>query len=74
MTSASVIAALIKEGAIVCEVCHDSGWESFVCTGDEACGRRRRHLPHTFARPCGCRALNPAYQEKVQRSRRRDAA
>jgi len=69
-----VIHALVEAGAIVCEVCQDSGWERFECTGDAACGRHRRHLPHTFARPCACRAVNPAYQDKVQRSRRRDAA
>lgn len=74
MSGASVIHALIEAGAIVCDICHDSGWESFMCTGDAGCGRRRRHLPHTFARPCACRAINPAYQLKAQCSRRRDAA
>lgn len=69
-----IIRALIEVGAIVCEICHDSGWESFECSGDAGCGRKRRHLPHTFARPCECRATNPAYQDKAQRSRRRDAA
>lgn len=64
------IRALVDAGAIACSVCDDSGWERFECTGDDACGRRRRHLSHTFARPCACRPVNPAYQDKVARSRR----
>jgi hypothetical protein len=67
----NAIRSLIEEGAIVCETCLDSGWQRFECTGDLACGRRRRHVPHTYAAPCPCRALNPAYQDKVARSGRR---
>lgn len=74
MTGASVIHGLVEAGAIVCEVCDDSGWQRFECMGGEDCGRRRRHLPHTYARECPCRAINPAYQQKAQRSGRRDAA
>lgn len=74
MSGAAVIKALVEAGAIVCQDCDDSGWLRFECTGGADCGRRRRHLPHTYAKPCPCRAVNPAYQDKVQRSRRRDAA
>lgn len=70
----AMIRTLIDEGAIVCEACDDSGWLRFECTGDQACGRRRRHVPHTYASACPCRALNPAYQDKVARSRTRKAA
>lgn len=66
--------AMVEAGAVVCETCHDSGWESFECTGDASCGRRRRHLPHTFARECTCRAINPAYQLKAERRGRRASA
>lgn len=64
------IRALVEAGAIVCETCDDSGWQRFVCTGDAACGRSRRHPRHLYVRPCGCRAVNPAYQDKIARSRR----
>lgn len=70
MTGDAVIRSLVEAGAIVCQDCDDSGWLRFACTGGEDCGRLRRHLPHTYARECSCRAINPAYQEKVQRSRR----
>jgi hypothetical protein len=74
MIGTSVIRALVEAGAIVCADCDDSGWVRFECTGGADCGRRRRHLPHTYATPCPCRAVNPAYQDKVQRSGRRSAA
>jgi hypothetical protein len=58
---------------VECEVCHDSGWERFECTGDQQCNRTRRHPPHFFVRPCSCRAINRNYQERVARSRRHAA-
>lgn len=59
---------------IVCEACQDSGWLRFECTGDVACGRNRRHPAHTYAAPCPCRPINPAYQEKRARQHGKDAS
>lgn len=63
----------VDERAIECPVCDDSGFERLECTGDRACGRRRRHLPHVYVVPCACRPVNRNYQERVERSRRRVA-
>ncbi len=53
----------------LCPACEDSGWMTKFCDGthDVICGRTRKHLPHGFAVPCGCRAMNRNYQERVQR-------
>lgn len=46
-----------------CENCDDTGWERFVeCTGDETCGRKNPHLPHSYVRVCPCRPTNRTYQ------------
>jgi hypothetical protein len=42
------------EWRYLCETCHDYGWREFQCSGDAACGRHRRHGPHTYAEPCWC--------------------
>lgn len=52
---------------IECPACLDSGWEAFECSGQHDCGRRRRHLPHTYARPCNCRPMNRTYQDRASR-------
>lgn len=63
---------MTDEREIVCDDCLDSGWCRFECTGLD-CGRRRKHLPHTYAKPCPCRPMNRNYQEVQQRQRRRAA-
>ncbi len=52
---------------VECIVCDDSGWRFTSCAGmhDIVCGRPRRHLPHDFAVPCDCRAINRAYQARL---------
>jgi len=57
------------ERAVECETCGDSGWERRECTGDQACGRRRRHLPHLYVVVCECRPINRTFQEKQERRR-----
>lgn len=45
-----------------CARCEDTGWEvGHTCPGDETCGRRGAHRPHTYTRACPCRATNPTY-------------
>jgi hypothetical protein len=38
----------------LCEVCNDTGLQVFECSGDASCGRPRRHLPHSWGKPCHC--------------------
>lgn len=45
-----------------CNACEDTGWERFECTGDDFCGRTRKHAPHEFVRVCPCRPTNRTYQ------------
>lgn len=46
-----------------CVSCEDTGWVQYLdCDGSPLCGRKRKHLPHTFTKPCGCRATNRTYQ------------
>lgn len=59
--------------AVLCEVCDDSGWERFECTGDRACGRFRQHPRHEYVIPCGCRSMNRNYQAAIERLRKRAA-
>lgn len=57
---------------VVCEACEDTGWQTFSCRGwtQAICGRRKMHLPHDFAKPCPCRAMNRNYQDRLQAQRR----
>lgn len=57
---------------VECPACDDSGWMTKSCDGtrDVICGRRRRHLPHSFAEPCPCRPINRTYQQKQASQRR----
>lgn len=58
-----------RDWKVECERCDDTGWMTdFKCGGGEndACGRPRRHLPHTFARECPCRPTNRTYQRHRQ--------
>lgn len=52
---------------VECTGCDDSGWLPKSCAGtrDIICGRTRRHLPHDFAVPCGCRGMNRTYQARL---------
>lgn len=62
---------MTDEQPISCDACDDTGWRQVECRGAERlCGRRRRHLPHTFVRECECRAMNARYQEKQASARR----
>lgn len=48
-----------------CPACEDSGWIIRQCGGrDRICGRTRAHLPHEWAAPCPCRAMNRRWNEK----------
>lgn len=49
--------------AVACSACDDSGWQRFLCVGDQDCGRRRRHVRHEYVKPCPCRPLNRNFQE-----------
>lgn len=49
-----------------CTACDDTGWEILECTGDNFCGRQKKHLPHTFAKVCPCRPTNRTYQRHAQ--------
>ncbi len=51
-----------REWHVECEQCDDTGWERFECTGDETCGRKNLHLPHSYVRVCPCRPTNRTYQ------------
>lgn len=57
---------------VACEACDDSGWQTKSCFGthDVICGRRRRHLAHTFAVECPCRPMNRTFQERQAGARR----
>lgn len=57
-----------------CEVCSDTGWQSFWC-GEVTirrapwmerryCGKRGAHGPHEWAQHCGCYATNPTLVSK----------
>lgn len=52
-----------------CEACSDTGWqESRGCDGGDwstgrSCGRKRRHLPHTYTVICPCREMNRTWQD-----------
>lgn len=62
---------------VICDLCDDSGWQSFECDGQPgvgACERWQLHEPHRFVRPCPCREGNAAYQRNVQRGIRRPKA
>lgn len=49
-----------------CAACDDSGWWPHYCDGVHAmCGRKRRHLPHSYSIPCPCRSMNTVYQERL---------
>jgi hypothetical protein len=46
----------------LCVACSDLGLELFECDGGSACGRTKRHLPHTYGRACVC-AKGAAFRE-----------
>lgn len=54
-----------KPWQMECESCDDTGWLILDCP-DQDCGRRHSHSPHTWARPCPCRASNRTYQRHHQ--------
>lgn len=64
---------MVDDRQIECDVCEDTGFERFECTGDRSCGRRRKHAPHDYVKPCACRPMNRNYQDK-RASQRRQAA
>jgi hypothetical protein len=45
-----------------CNDCEDTGWNYYDCPGDVTCDRTNPHLPHSYVRPCPCRATNRTYQ------------
>lgn len=46
-----------------CHSCEDTGWVmGLECNGSNFCGRERKHLPHSFTKPCECRPTNRTYQ------------
>lgn len=53
-----------------CEQCEDTGWvQGLGCNGTNQCGREKQHLPHSYTRPCLCRATNRTYQRHQQNGR-----
>lgn len=45
-----------------CERCEDTGWSIHSCSGDDFCGRQKKHYAHDFARVCPCRPTNRTWQ------------
>jgi hypothetical protein len=43
-----------REWKYLCRHCDDYGLVMAECEGDAACGRDKRHLPHSFGTPCWC--------------------
>lgn len=56
-----------REWKYVCTSCDDLGAVWSDCSGDATCGRRNRHLPHTFVSPCWC-GLGVKFQDAPKAS------
>lgn len=52
-----------REWHYLCVACRDLGLELYECSGGSECGRTKKHLPHTYGRPCVC-AKGALYQDK----------
>lgn len=49
-----------------CHSCDDSGWWPHECDGVHAmCGRKQKHLPHSYSVECPCRPTNRRYQQRI---------
>lgn len=75
-SSPRVYGADAFDGSFHCTACQDSGWRRWGC-GDAAekeelprqhCGRERTHYGHLWVDICPCRATNPAYLRKRERT------
>jgi hypothetical protein len=45
-----------------CRDCEDTGWVlGLECDGGPTCGRKQKHLAHSYTIPCPCRATNRTY-------------
>lgn len=53
-----------------CPRCEDCGWELGLYCEATQCGRTRHHPPHSFTRPCSCRATNPVYRERQEHAKK----
>lgn len=52
-----------REWKYLCAECGDLGLVYYECGGGSECGRIKKHLPHTYGRPCFC-AKGAKFAEK----------
>lgn len=43
-----------REWKFLCNECGDLGLVYYECSGGSECGRMKKHLPHSYGRPCFC--------------------
>jgi len=43
-----------NEWKYLCQDCNDYGWRVHSCSGDDTCGRYRKHAEHEYVTPCWC--------------------